>query len=126
VTFGRILQPFEQLGRQVYVMTDEESRPRRLTRFAGMTVKGGAILGLVANDFSRGSAQDNGYVYEIHGAMGADRLTVKLSPGIVFGAGAQQDQKVVDVQIEGNGERVEADAVAVSEAIRTLERLRSG
>ncbi|MDI2129629.1 DUF4132 domain-containing protein [Yinghuangia seranimata] len=55
-----ILQPFAQLGRQVFRLTDEEAAAERLTRFEGVAVPTRAVLGLVHRGWERGPALDNG------------------------------------------------------------------
>ncbi|WP_432053819.1 DUF4132 domain-containing protein [Streptomyces sp. bgisy022] len=55
-----ILQPFPQLGRPVHAFTDAEAAGHRLTRFEGLTVPVGKLLGLTKRGWERGTPMDNG------------------------------------------------------------------
>lgn len=55
-----ILQPFPQLGREVYRLTEEEAGSHQLTRFGDVTIPTTRILGLVPRGWDRGPVLDNG------------------------------------------------------------------
>jgi len=112
-----ILQPFMQLARDVHKMTDEERKSRKVTRFANLDVPGGAVMGLLSHGWSRGSVEDNGYVYELHHPL----ATIRLDPGIAFGMGGEQpNQKFSAVTLT----KATPGAIGFSEMVRTLEGLR--
>ncbi|WP_156758733.1 DUF4132 domain-containing protein [Actinokineospora pegani] len=77
-----ILQPFPQLGREVHALTEDDRHSRRLTRFEGVTVPTGRVLGLV----HRGWERNSGMARRVTKHVGPDRvLVVALDPGISAG-----------------------------------------
>ncbi|MDA1359932.1 DUF4132 domain-containing protein [Glycomyces luteolus] len=82
-----ILQPFPQLGRPVMAFTEEELRTGRLTRFEGITVPVGRLLGLTSKGWERSSPMDAGIEAGMSCVMhGAGYLVLGLDPGIWVGA----------------------------------------
>jgi predicted DNA-binding WGR domain protein len=82
-----ILQPFPQLGRGVYLLTDEERAGSCLTRFEGVVVPTGKVLGLERHGWTRETPQDAGIQGSISREAGEGRfIVVGLDPGIVVGA----------------------------------------
>ncbi|GGU47939.1 hypothetical protein GCM10010211_10120 [Streptomyces albospinus] len=78
-----ILQPFPQLGRPVHALTEQEAAGHRLTRFEGVTLPVGTVLGLTKRGWERGQPQDAGWVSSFHRRIGEDRyLVINLAPGI--------------------------------------------
>lgn len=81
-----ILQPFPQLGRAVFGLTDEEAEGYRLTRFEGLKVPTGKVLGLQRRGWERGIPQDAGVERWISKRLGDDRyLVIALDTGIAVG-----------------------------------------
>jgi len=81
-----ILQPFPQLGRPVYTLTDEERAATRLTRLEGMTVPTRAVIGLERRGWLRETPQDAGIQGSISRPAGGGRcIVVGLDPGIAVG-----------------------------------------
>lgn len=81
-----VLQPFAQLARGVYALTDEEKASGTLTRFAGVDVPVGEVLGLERRGWQRGVPQDGGVQVWISRRMpGGGSVTAALDPGIVAG-----------------------------------------
>src|SRR5690606_7855196 len=58
-----LLQPFAQLGRDTYTLTDEEKGAPKLMRWNGTKVPTGKVLGLVNKGWRRGRAQDGGSIW---------------------------------------------------------------
>ncbi|WP_424188960.1 DUF4132 domain-containing protein [Actinokineospora sp. G85] len=82
----QILQPFPQLSREVHALTEDDRRARRLTRFEGVTVPTGRVLGLVHRGWERARPRDSGMERWISKRVGPDRvLVVGLDPGIYSG-----------------------------------------
>ncbi|MDL4821157.1 DUF4132 domain-containing protein [Actinomadura opuntiae] len=82
-----ILQPFPQLGRPVYELTDEERTSGHLTRFEGATVPVGRMLGLTKRGWERGAPQDAGVECWISRPAGLNlHVVIDLDPGIAVGA----------------------------------------
>ncbi|MET8577262.1 DUF4132 domain-containing protein [Streptomyces sp. NPDC005012] len=81
-----ILQPFPQLGRPVHTLTEEEAGGHRLTRFEGVTVQVGKLLGLTKRGWERGNPEDNGVERWISKRLPGDRfLVIQLEEGIAVG-----------------------------------------
>jgi hypothetical protein len=81
-----ILQPFPQLGRPVHAFTDEEATGHRLTRFEGVTVPVGKLLGLTKRGWERGTPEDNGVERWFSRPIARDRhLVIALDDGIAVG-----------------------------------------
>lgn len=62
----KILQPFDQLGRQVFFPTAAEKKENVLKRFGKAAVKTGKILGLELLGWRKGEPQDAGWVYDMY------------------------------------------------------------
>ncbi|MFI9047377.1 DUF4132 domain-containing protein [Streptomyces sp. NPDC053427] len=81
-----ILQPFDQLRRPAYALTDDERTAHALQRFADITVPTGKVLGMERRGWERGSAEDNGIQSWISRVLPGNRAAVlSLDPGIVVG-----------------------------------------
>ncbi|MFI2426365.1 DUF4132 domain-containing protein [Streptomyces sp. NPDC018955] len=81
-----ILQPFPQLGRPVHAFTDAEATGHRLTRFEGVTVPVGKLLGLTKRGWERGTPEDNGVERWFSRPIARDRhLVIALDDGIAVG-----------------------------------------
>ena len=78
-----ILQPFAQLGRTVFALTDAEKASTRLTRFGRIETPVGKVLGLERRGWRRGAPQDAGIQGWISRALpGGGSVTATLDPGI--------------------------------------------
>ncbi|MFF9012837.1 DUF4132 domain-containing protein [Streptomyces sp. NPDC014870] len=83
---NEIVQPFPQLARPVLAVTGEEAAGARLTRFEGVTVPVGRLLGLQKRGWERGEPQDAGVERWFSRRLGPERhLVVALEPGIAVG-----------------------------------------
>ncbi|MFD8011409.1 DUF4132 domain-containing protein [Streptomyces sp. NPDC059762] len=81
-----IVQPFPQLGRQLHTPTEEDSASARLTRFEGVTVPVGRLLGLQKRGWERGTPQDAGVERWFSRRLAPERhLVIQLEPGIAVG-----------------------------------------
>ncbi|MCM2450402.1 DUF4132 domain-containing protein [Agrobacterium vitis] len=58
-----ISQPFPQLGREIYKLTEEEKSLSELTRFGGIKVEGSRLRGMNARGWRVGAPQDAGCIY---------------------------------------------------------------
>ncbi|NEC63441.1 DUF4132 domain-containing protein [Streptomyces sp. SID9727] len=82
-----IAQPFPQLGRPVYALTEEEAAGHRLGRFEGFKVPTGRVLGLERYGWQRGNPEDNGVERWISKRLGDGcHLVIALDGGIAIGA----------------------------------------
>ncbi|WP_393062680.1 DUF4132 domain-containing protein [Streptomyces sp. LN549] len=81
-----IVQPFPQLGRAVFALTEEEADNHRLTRFEGLKVPTGKVLGLERRGWERGVPQDAGVERWISKRLVDDCcLVIALDTGIAVG-----------------------------------------
>nr|WP_042178011.1 DUF4132 domain-containing protein [Kibdelosporangium sp. MJ126-NF4]CTQ98598.1 Molybdate metabolism regulator [Kibdelosporangium sp. MJ126-NF4] len=81
-----IVQPFPQLGRPTYELTQEERDSIILRRFEGVTVPVGRVLGLTKRGWQRCAPQDNGWEPGIlRPRPGGGSIMVLLDPGITVG-----------------------------------------
>ncbi|MBZ3902009.1 WGR and DUF4132 domain-containing protein [Streptomyces griseiscabiei] len=81
-----ILQPFPQLGRQVFELTAEEAAGWRLERFEGLTVTTGRLVGLERRGWRRGQPLDNGIERWISKLLAPNRYAVLIpDDGIAVG-----------------------------------------
>jgi hypothetical protein len=131
------VQPFPQLGRPAYELTEQEREGARLTRFEGLKVPVGRVLGLVARGWQRGVPMDGGVEVVITRKVGENlHLILELDPGIAVGAVDELgDQTLRELYLatarngywrrpDGSGPRLGSlDAVAASELLADLTRL---
>jgi hypothetical protein len=131
-----ILQPFPQLGRPVYALTEEEQAASRLVRFEGGTVPTGKVLGLERHGWAREAPQDGGVQGTISRAAGEKRfVVVGLDPGIAVGSPEIFPEHrldsiwiTADPNAFGNGDARfgDLDPVTASEVIADLTELTTG
>lgn len=81
-----IVQPFKQLGRETFILTDAENADSEIRRFAGKTVATASVMGLVDRGWRRGLVEDGGYVgwYSKQAGEGLE-VQLELTPGMVVG-----------------------------------------
>lgn len=132
-----ILQPFPQLGRPTFTLTDQEAASNRLTRFEGITVPTGRVIGLERRGWRRETPQDAGIQSCIELVVDDKReVVVALDPGVAVGAmDIFPEQKLGSIYLwSGDGNRwgnrssdaaalSELDAITVSEVIRDLTEI---
>lgn len=97
-----IVQPFPQLGRPVHTLADGED----LTRFEGVTVPTGRILGLTRRGWQRAAPQDNGVEPWLTRALpGNMAVVLNLDPGITAGYVDEfPTQRIEHVWLSADGE----------------------
>ncbi|MFD5502283.1 WGR and DUF4132 domain-containing protein [Streptomyces sp. NPDC127061] len=131
-----ILQPFPQLGRGVLALSEKETDEYRLTRFEGLKVPIGKVLGLQRRGWERGVPQDAGVERWISKRLSDDcYLVIALDPGIAVGVVDMfPDQTLetvwLDTRPDDHWRRGEyqhrftgLDAVTVSEFLNDLAEL---
>lgn len=130
-----ILQPFPQLGRDVHTLAETELTAHRLTRFEGITVHVGKLLGLERRGWHRTSPEDGGVQGCVERELpGGGAVVIGLDPGIVVGLVDEfVDQKLDEIWVRRaqdrhwDNERVasfgDLDPVSASEIIRDLEEI---
>ncbi|MBG6141574.1 DUF4132 domain-containing protein [Longispora fulva] len=127
-----IPQPFPQLAREVYALTDAEAGARTLTRFGRAVVPVGRLLGLERRGWQRGTPQDEGIQAWMHMVVAGGRaIVVNLDPGIAAGAVTElPEQRVEHVWVNdgptgdwcprGSLRLGDLDPVTASELLRDL------
>jgi len=131
-----LLQPFAQIGRDVYTLTEEEKGSNKLERWKKAKVPTGRVLGLVNKGWRRGEAQDGGGIWYFTKPLGTDRvIELYLDPGIIVGmVDEYPEQELGEVQVGkpsgwGNMQNAETlnqlDPISASELIRDMEGLRA-
>lgn len=131
-----LLQPFPQIGRDTYTLTEAERAGTKLSRWVKAKVPTGRVLGLVNKGWRRGQAQDAGCIWYFTKPLGADRvIELHLDPGIIVGmVDEYPEQELGEVQVGkpsawGDMQHPEAigrlDAISASELIRDMEGLRA-
>jgi predicted DNA-binding WGR domain protein len=131
-----LLQPFAQIGRDIYTLTDEEKKSLKLERWKDAKVPTGRVLGLANKGWRRGQAQDGGCIWYFSKPLGTDRvIELSLDPGIIVGmVDEYPEQTLGQVQVgkpSGWGDMRDAEAlhqldpISASELIRDMEGLRA-
>ncbi|MFF2551461.1 DUF4132 domain-containing protein [Nocardia sp. NPDC058058] len=134
-----LLQPFPQLARDTYALTDAERTATDLTRFAGIKVPPTAVQGLTAHGWERQSPQDAGNSHCFYRPVSEDySVVVDIDPGLSAGMPPAdhdpQELPHVHVGTRGHEDRLHyskphpfsvLDPIAISEMLRDLVRLTS-
>ena len=97
-------QPFPQLARPVYRLTDEERDATRLARFEGATVPTRALVGLARFGWERSTPGDGGVEPMIMLRLSTDRwIVIDLFPGIhAGGIDAVPEQTLREIRLVAN------------------------
>lgn len=128
----KVLQPFPQIGREVWTIREEEREARELRRCAGRKVPTGKVLGLEQRGWRRGQVMDGGDIAwmakPLPGRLHEAQLW--LDPGIPAGriaeAPEQALREVVLDRPRGREDRLpfgNLDPVTFSELVRDVEGL---
>ncbi|WP_386070450.1 DUF4132 domain-containing protein [Tahibacter sp. UC22_41] len=129
-----LLQPFVQIGRESFALSDEERAIKQLVRWKGKVVPTGRVLGLVNKGWRRGQAQDGGGIWYFTKPLTRD-LVIELSfePGIIVGiVDEYPEQTLLELQVGRLGDWGDMhdakpfavlDPVAASELIRDMQLL---
>lgn len=111
-----LLQPFEQLERDIHTFTPEEAASDHLARFDNRTISTGRAYGL------RNRGWELDYSYGTR-RFGSHTVTLRLDAGIRGGYYRDpEEQHILEVRMT-SGSFGALDPVAASELLRQLERL---
>ncbi|WP_433170527.1 DUF4132 domain-containing protein [Actinoallomurus sp. CA-150999] len=129
-----ILQPFPQLERAVHALTEEERELGNLTRFDGLTVHFGRILGMTGRGWELGEKETGGFRRQISFMTPDERhLMVQIEPGIrVIAPEEYAEQEITRVWLftgRFSGTRLpfgDLDPVVASEILAEFVRLAEG
>lgn len=130
-----IAQPFAQLGRETYALTEAEKALHTLDRFKGMKVESKRVRGLTSHGWRTGQPQDGGGIMWIERmvTMGGERVpaALHLPDGLYVGAASEEPQfqelggiTFSENYYGTNPHRVgDLDAVTASEILRAVKLL---
>ena len=123
-----LLQPFPQLGRDTYALTDGERASDELLRWQGIKVPTGKVLGLAHVGWRRGPTQDGGSIRTFDKRVDAARtLELNFEPGIIAALVDEHPEQTLGGITFGRRPSTfdTLDTILASELIRDMERLRS-
>lgn len=119
-----LLQPFPQLSRPVYRLTDSEKSTNVLSRFDKLTVPSRVLLGLAKQGWNRDTPADAGVQNSVIQTLpsGAE-VSIDLDPGIPVGEPDMLgDQTIQRVELS-SGTYGDIDPVLISEILADLTEL---
>ncbi|MBX3233436.1 MAG: DUF4132 domain-containing protein [Labilithrix sp.] len=125
-----LIQPFEQLARATYVVTDGERSAQALDRMKGVEVATGKVIGLEARGWRKGSPKDSGWIWDMVKPLGGDLYAeLPIEGGFIVSAMSESPPKqgLGAVRLFRHRHAVELGALtplAFSELVRDLESLR--
>jgi predicted DNA-binding WGR domain protein len=121
VAFGQlfadygIMQPFRQLSREVFKLSDAELNGVQITRFRDKIVPIGNIMGLINRGWDRGAVHEAGWVGEFFKALGDNDIELRIEPGINIGdLSYEPKQKVVSIFVHKHGAFNDSDRLPLS------------
>jgi predicted DNA-binding WGR domain protein len=121
-----ILQPFAQLGREVYRLDDSERAASALTRFQGRKVATGSLVGLDGRGWRKDElTTESGRFAEVVRPL-ADGVRARMSfaPGAWLGdVKSEPVQTLEAIGLEGRANWGEIDAILASEVLRDVARM---
>lgn len=127
-TSYEILQPFPQLGREVYRVAEDERTTTELVRYANLVVDTRRVLGLTSGRGWRFSgAGDGGWIYEVNKELlDGSSVIIALDGGLLAGQMSESPpvQKLLSVRLAGGRRIGDLPPIAYSELARDLESLR--
>jgi predicted DNA-binding WGR domain protein len=128
-----ILQPFQQLGREMLLMSDEELGQHQSLRFKGKRVATGSVYGLQHRGWRSGDAQDAGWIAWFEKALpGGLEVQIELDPGTIVGDINYEPKQTLGALVlrqantwDTDGVRPfsSLDPITRSELLRDLDRL---
>jgi hypothetical protein len=128
------LQPFPQIGREVWRIEEAERDAKELLRHAGVTVHAGKLLGLDQRGWRRGPVLDGGIIAWMERPVPGGRAAAEvwMDPGIFVAQVAEKpEQTIREVVLRRGSQWSERkipfgtlDPITFSELVRDLEGLR--
>jgi predicted DNA-binding WGR domain protein len=121
-----ILQPFAQIGREVYHLTDEERAATTLTRFVGRKVVTGSLVGLDGRGWRRDdlTGESGRFADILRPLADGVRARLSFSPGAWIGdVKSEPVQTLEAIDLEGRANWGEIDAILASEVLRDVARM---
>ncbi|SET20863.1 DUF4132 domain-containing protein [Thorsellia anophelis] len=130
-----LLQPFTQLGRETFSLTEEELSSKEITRFAGKEVPTGKILGLNNRGWRRGDAMDGGGITYFSKPINTElSFFLEFEPGMIVGMLDEYPEQTLGNIICNEGKNYwfseqkthyfnQLDPILLSELIRDLSQV---
>jgi predicted DNA-binding WGR domain protein len=129
-----ILQPFPQLGRERFALTEHEKSLTKLERFTDIRCHFGKILSLEYKGWEKGIPQDAGVIHEMMKPLADGRwMSLKLTEGLWAGYMAETPEQNLGVLTistdksswtENTAKLDSVDSIEMSEVLRDLEMMR--
>ncbi len=121
-----ILQPFAQLGREVYRLTDEERAATALTRFVGRKVAIGSLVGMESRGWRKDdlTTESGRFAEVVRPLADGCRARMSFAPGAWLGdVKTEPVQTLEAIDLEGRANWGEIDAILASEVLRDVARM---
>jgi predicted DNA-binding WGR domain protein len=126
-----LVQPFVQLGRETFALTEEEKASGEVTRWAGKKLPTGKVLGLEARGWRRGQPQDGGHISWIEKHVEGQMVSVSLDQGIAVGDVTMFPEQIIERLTCGDGWHpkkgpetlAKLHPIVMSELLRDIESL---
>jgi hypothetical protein len=127
-----VLQPFDQVGRAVYRLTDDERAATRLTRLEELVVPTKKVVALAARGWVHGEREDRVQLWVHRPVPGGRTVVARLDPGISFQNAKEQRLDAIWVsdgtepewEPSGALRFGEVDVASLSEVMRDLTDLK--
>lgn len=117
-----ILQPFEQLARPVFTLTDQDRETGRLARFEGAKAGAGPLMGLLKRGWKYGDPRPTRYGNLYFAFPEGGYVLLEPSPGVHPGDYPEGDRVLEKVEF-AFPEDGEIDPAALSEALNVVAKL---
>jgi Domain of unknown function (DUF4132) len=127
-----VMQPFSQLGREIYHLQPEERSQPSLLRWQGRKVYSFKLISLEHHGWRRGLAEDAGFSTVMLKNVGSRSFVLELDPGILMGMIEEYPEQTLGAVTIGRARGGAGgdgpafgslDPIVVSELIRDLERV---
>lgn len=120
----QLLQPFPQVGREVYTLQPGEAALRDLPRYQGRPTRTGKLFGLLRRvGWARGPIDDDVFTL-VRRTIGRFQVALTVSPGVdLADPNSEAPQRVERVRLENGLSWGDLSAVEISEVLRDLEWL---
>lgn len=123
-----LLQPFEQINRRTFTLTEAEAQAEGLTRWQGQSVPTTQVLGLMNRGWEEGDGGGGGVIDRLNRRLGDGRvLELTLEPGLLKGDLTMEPEQTlgpVSWHFDGRSQPWGAlDVLNVSELMREMAAL---
>jgi hypothetical protein len=123
-----IMQPFPQLSRETYALTDAEKESASIDRFTGVEVESTRLRGMAARGWPLGCPEDGGCIWRIEryvrlAAGGTAYVCLSFGDGLYPGGCEAETQTLGHIELHRDFRFGDLDPVAASEMLRGLTLL---